>query len=392
LAQATRLKAWFFPIRVGFGGTCSEFSGTEGGPEQMPDSFQDCADSLPWVYSVDWSSSAFEVHGQLPKGTAREPKVPAWCRPKALLGTPQGRSPLSVEEENNPALADERQSLEARIRDSVMAEIREAVRSASKEATEELRAAAAEIRRLRTTVTTCSDGMAKTTPSAGPAGLEVVTDLRLMVEEIRKMLHIQGSNNAVIEATGSRDPLTLTIDNQQLPDSTDAETSDDGDAALAPPRSCIPGRKLRRKSDGSRHCTMQHSTGSDEPRSRQAAASSSTAGGSSSSPSAAVMHRSNSCSRELCLPTDLPDSNNKRAPMQKTVKTKSPRVRDVVSRLERQLEKCNSPGSSRTLLPHPPRSVPVRRVRPSGQSCTDDSPSGMSTPRKSDSFTLLHPS
>jgi len=350
----------------------------------MPDSYpkQHSAESLPWVYSVGWGSSASEVHGQLPNGTAQEHKAPVFCQPKPCF-TPRGCSPRSVDEENNPTRANERQSLEARIRDSVMAEIREAVRSASAEATEELRAAAAEIRRLRTIVAACSNGTAKTFPSTGPASLEVVT--RFMVEEIRKMLHIQGSGNAVIEASGSRDPSTLTVDNQQLPDSTDGETSDDGDAASVPPGSCIPRQKLRRKSDGSRHCTMRHCPGPNEPRSRQAAASSSTARGSvtmgsGSSHSATAVHRSNSCSRELCLPTDLPDSNNKRAPMQKTVRTKSPRVRDVVSRIEGQLEKCNPPGSSRCLVPHPPRSVPARRVRPPGLGCTDDSPSGPRTP------------
>eukprot|EP00419_Tripos_fusus_P045143 CAMPEP_0172831528 /NCGR_PEP_ID=MMETSP1075-20121228/23037_1 /TAXON_ID=2916 /ORGANISM="Ceratium fusus, Strain PA161109" /LENGTH=215 /DNA_ID=CAMNT_0013674013 /DNA_START=18 /DNA_END=662 /DNA_ORIENTATION=+ len=215
----------------------------------MPDSFQDCADSLPWVYSVDWSSSAFEVPGQLQGvvrtvGTTREsPKVPAWCRPKALLGSQQGRSLRLVDDD----LANERDSLEARVRDSVMAEIRAAVRSASEEATEELRAAAAELRRLRTTA--CSNGTAETAASTGPAGLEVVTDLRFMVEEIRKLLHIQGSNKAVIESASSKDLSTLTVDTQQLPETTDGETSDDGDATLVQPGSCIPGRKLRRKSD-----------------------------------------------------------------------------------------------------------------------------------------------
>jgi len=230
------------------------------------------------------------------------------------------------------------------------------------------------------------------------------------------MLHNQGSNNPVTESSGSRDPLTLTVETQQLPVLADGETSDDCDAALAPPGSCIPGRKPRRKSDGSRHCNRQHSPGPNEPWIRQAAASSSMAVGSvtvvsSSSPSATAMHRSNSCSRELCLPTDLHDSNNKRASMQKTVKTKSPRVRDVVSRLERQLEKCNSPGATRSLLPPPPRTA-QRRVRPPSMGCMDEStsgptpsglptpsalptpglptPIGLRTPRKSDSFSLLH--
>jgi len=358
----------------------------------MPDSFQDCADSLPWVYAVDWSSSAFEVHGQLP-GVARtagvrEPtKIPT-LRPKV-------RSPRLVDEENNLVLAEERQSLEARIRDSVMAEIRAALRSVSEEATEELRAAAAEIRRLRTTATAWSDGLADTAAGTGRAGLEVVSDLRFIVEEIKTMLNIQDSNLAVVGSVGSREPSTLTVDTQQLPDSSDGETSDDGDAATGQAGNGIPGRKLRRKSDGSRRCATQHGPGPDEVRSRQAGTSCSTAGGSSSlasvlSTPATAIHRSNSCSREFCLHTDLPDSNCKRPPVQKSHKAKSPRVRDVVSRLERQLEKCNSPAFCRS--PHPPRSAPVRRVRPPSLGCVDDASGGARTPRKSDSFTLLHTS
>merc|ERR1719362_1063747 len=106
----------------------------------------------------------------------------------------------------------------------MITEIRAAVRSASEDATEELRAAAAELRRLRTTATACSNGTAETAASTGPAGLEVVTDLRFMMEEIRKLLHIQGSNKAVIESASSKDLSTLTVDTQQLPETTDGET------------------------------------------------------------------------------------------------------------------------------------------------------------------------
>lgn len=75
-----------------------------------------------------------------------------------------------------------RRALEARIRDSVMAEVRDAVRAAAEEATAELRAAAEEIRRLRAGTPTRGLDCAGCTR-------EAAAELRAAVEELR---HLRG--------------------------------------------------------------------------------------------------------------------------------------------------------------------------------------------------------
>lgn len=86
------------------------------------------------------------------------------------------------------------QALEARIRDSVMLEVRDAVRAAAEEATVELRAAAQEIRRLR------ADAAAREarTPSCAEASREAMAQMRSVMEELRRL---RGAGDPVSEAS-----------------------------------------------------------------------------------------------------------------------------------------------------------------------------------------------
>lgn len=91
--------------------------------------------------------------------------------------------PIAQRVVQDPCSAASMRALEARIRDSVMAEVKDAVRTAAEEATSELRAAAEEIRRLRAQAP-ADDERAKAPPEAS---CEKVQAMEEMLQEIRRL-------------------------------------------------------------------------------------------------------------------------------------------------------------------------------------------------------------
>jgi len=103
---------------------------------------------------------------------------------------------LAVSEfQQDPRTVAMRRDLEVRIRESVMAEVRETVRAATAEATVELRAAAEEIRRLRA-VAPAHDACAR---ASAQASREAMADLRSVVQELRSLREGETSSEANCE-------------------------------------------------------------------------------------------------------------------------------------------------------------------------------------------------